>query len=326
MIPFSLHIISIIMVLIGTCFMVFSIITSLKVNRVVTPEIRFKWVLITSLMVTFLLGYSTFLFLQFKNIETYFEMVGAIVFLGGAVFVFIVMLLIQNTLTVMNRTSRELADKVTEHKEVSEELSQSRATLESIFNNAIPLCITDKNYQILRANEAYYEVFRGNPEHLSGQNCFDSRPGQSCHTEDCPLARIMQGENEVVCDTVKQNDYGRERTFIVTARPFLDADNNTVGIVESFQDISDRKLAEEIKEELIEELQTALDEVNLLSGFLPICASCKKIRDDKGYWNQIESYLKRHSGVEFSHGICPECAEKLYPDYYKRISEKKNQS
>ncbi len=326
MIPFSLHIISIIMVLIGTCFMIFSIITSLKVNRVVTPEIRSKWVLITSLMVTFLLGYSTFLFLQFKNIETYFEMIGAIVFLGGAVFVFIVMLLIQNTLAVMNRTSRELADKVIEHEEVSEELSQSRATLESIFNNAIPLCITDKNYQILRANEAYYEVFGGTPGQLSGQNCFDSRPGRSCHTEDCPLAKIMQGENEVVCDTVKQNDSGRERTFIVTARPFLDADNNIIGIVESFQDISDRKFAEEIKEELIEELQAALDEVNLLSGFLPICASCKKIRDDKGYWNQIESYLKRHSGVEFSHGICPECAEQLYPDYYKRISEKENPS
>jgi len=306
--------------------MVFSIITSLKVNRVVTPEIRFKWVLITSLMVTFLLGYSTFLFLQFKNIETYFEMVGAIVFLGGAVFVFIVMLLIQNTLTVMNRTSRELADKVTEHKEVSEELSQSRATLESIFNNAIPLCITDKDYQIISANEAYYKVFGRSPQQLTGKKCFDSRPGKSCHTEECPLTRIMQGDSEVICDTVKQDDSGRDKTFIVTARPFLDADKKTIGIVESFQDISARKLAEDAKAELIEELQAALEEVNLLSGFLPICASCKKIRDDKGYWNQIESYLSSHSGMEFSHGICPECAEKLYPDYYKRISEKKNQS
>ena len=62
------------------------------------------------------------------------------------------------------------------------------------------------------------------------------------------------------------------------------------------------------------ELQKAHDEVKVLSGFLPICASCKQIRDDKGYWTQIESYIREHSEAEFSHSICPECAKKLYPD------------
>ncbi|GAB4347452.1 MAG: hypothetical protein Kow0089_24920 [Desulfobulbaceae bacterium] len=61
-------------------------------------------------------------------------------------------------------------------------------------------------------------------------------------------------------------------------------------------------------------LQEALAEVRTLSGFLPICASCKKIRDDRGYWNQIEAYIREHSDAEFSHGLCPECAQKLYPD------------
>jgi hypothetical protein len=60
-------------------------------------------------------------------------------------------------------------------------------------------------------------------------------------------------------------------------------------------------------------LQTALNEVKTLKGILPICASCKKIRDDKGYWNQIESYIHDHSEAEFSHGICPECVKKMYP-------------
>jgi len=60
------------------------------------------------------------------------------------------------------------------------------------------------------------------------------------------------------------------------------------------------------------------DEIKVLKGFLPICASCKKIRDDKGYWNQIESYLRDHSEVEFSHGICPDCVEKLYPGLIKK--------
>ena len=70
------------------------------------------------------------------------------------------------------------------------------------------------------------------------------------------------------------------------------------------------------KSEVIFELHKALDKVKTLSGFLPICASCKKIRDDKGYWNQIEAYISEHSEAEFSHGICPECSKKLYPDFY----------
>lgn len=63
------------------------------------------------------------------------------------------------------------------------------------------------------------------------------------------------------------------------------------------------------------ELQKALSEINQLRGIIPICASCKKIRDDKGYWHQVESYVHDHSGAEFSHGICPECMEKLYPEF-----------
>lgn len=66
-----------------------------------------------------------------------------------------------------------------------------------------------------------------------------------------------------------------------------------------------------------EELKRALNQVKKLSGFLPICSSCKKIRDDKGYWNQIEVYIKEHSEADFSHGICPDCAKKLYPDFFK---------
>ena len=73
----------------------------------------------------------------------------------------------------------------------------------------------------------------------------------------------------------------------------------------------------EEREKLIEELHAALAKVKLLSGFLPICASCKKIRDDKGYWQQIDCYISDHSDAEFSHGICPDCAKKLYPGRIK---------
>jgi hypothetical protein len=76
------------------------------------------------------------------------------------------------------------------------------------------------------------------------------------------------------------------------------------------------KQADKEKSVVIAELKKALEEIKTLSGFLPICASCKKIRDDQGYWKQIEVYISEHSEAEFSHGICPECAQKLYPDIY----------
>lgn len=80
------------------------------------------------------------------------------------------------------------------------------------------------------------------------------------------------------------------------------------------RDILERKKLYDQREELIHELQNALAKVKTLSGFLPICSSCKKIRDDKGYWQQLEAYLGKHSGMEFSHSICPECSRKLYPE------------
>ena len=70
------------------------------------------------------------------------------------------------------------------------------------------------------------------------------------------------------------------------------------------------------REELIQQLREALARVKTLSGLLPICASCKNIRDDKGYWNRVEAYIEAHSQATFSHGICPDCAKRLYPDYF----------
>jgi len=70
------------------------------------------------------------------------------------------------------------------------------------------------------------------------------------------------------------------------------------------------------REKLIIELQDVLTKVKTLKGLLPICASCKKIRDDTGYWHQVEDFVREHSDAEFSHGICPDCAKALYPDFH----------
>lgn len=94
---------------------------------------------------------------------------------------------------------------------------------------------------------------------------------------------------------------------------------NEEGLLSGFigisRDITKRKQIEKQRDKSILDLQQALSEVKKLSGLLPICSYCKKIRDDKGYWNQIEKYIHEHSDVKFSHGICQECAKKHYPDF-----------
>jgi HAMP domain-containing protein len=86
-----------------------------------------------------------------------------------------------------------------------------------------------------------------------------------------------------------------------------------------FNDMVEKRQQRELeREKMIGDLQKAFAEIRVLSGMLPICASCKKIRDDKGYWNQLESYIRDHSEAEFTHGICPECVRQLYPEIAKK--------
>lgn len=81
-------------------------------------------------------------------------------------------------------------------------------------------------------------------------------------------------------------------------------------------ELGERKRVEAEREKLITKLQEALARVKALSGLLPICASCKKIRDDQGYWHQVEVYVRDHSDADFSHSLCPDCAKRLYPGLY----------
>jgi len=88
------------------------------------------------------------------------------------------------------------------------------------------------------------------------------------------------------------------------------------------KEIDERRRIQNENERLIKELQTALDEVKTLEDLMPICSSCKKIRDDSGYWQQVEGYLHERAGATFTHGLCPECAEKLYPEFVDRETKK----
>lgn len=84
-------------------------------------------------------------------------------------------------------------------------------------------------------------------------------------------------------------------------------------------DMTERKKAEDELKGLCNELLEARTKIKVLSGMLPICASCKKIRNDRGFWDSIEKYITEHSEAEFSHGLCPDCVKKLYPEFYDEI-------
>lgn len=103
------------------------------------------------------------------------------------------------------------------------------------------------------------------------------------------------------------------KVLCVTIAPF------PAGAIITSIDITAAKQAEEDRVTLIGELKRALDEVERLRGLLPICAACKKIRDDEGYWSQIEEYLDKHTNLTFSHTVCPDCARRLYPEVADQI-------
>lgn len=103
------------------------------------------------------------------------------------------------------------------------------------------------------------------------------------------------------------------RALLVTKIPLKDKDGNVDKIVVVNRDVTDLRRAEDERELMISDLQKALADVKTLSGLLPICASCKKIRDDDGYWNKIESFIETHTAAQFSHGLCPECIGQYFP-------------
>ncbi len=92
-------------------------------------------------------------------------------------------------------------------------------------------------------------------------------------------------------------------------------------VLVTLRDASKRVQAEHEKDDALQKLQDALDNIKTLRGLLPICSYCKKIRDDDGYWQRLETYMTKRSQAEFSHGICPDCIKEHYPEYYDELDE-----
>ncbi|OQX17760.1 MAG: hypothetical protein BWK76_09585 [Desulfobulbaceae bacterium A2] len=173
------------------------------------------------------------------------------------------------------------------------------------------LVMISREYKVLWCNQVVCDLFG----EVVGSLCYHAFNKRDQVCPDCGVQRVFeQGVASAVHEQDGQDREGRRVCTRVIATPIRDGSGQVTSVLEVLIPITEHKQLLEEKERLIAELREAMAKVKTLSGLLPICASCKKVRDDHGYWSQIEAYVSQHSEAQFSHGICPDCIKKLYPE------------
>jgi PAS domain S-box-containing protein len=186
------------------------------------------------------------------------------------------------------------------------------AMLQSIGDH---ISIMDTDLNIVWANDVAKEKF-GND--IIGKKCYQAYHNRSkpCEPSPCISKQAFADGKIHEHDTEVIDKEGHTICFHCTANVALRDENGIpTRVIEISRDITELKKAEAEKDRLIEELREASEKIKTLNRLLPICARCKKIRNDQGYWQQVEDYLRDNAEILFSHSICPECAKKLYPDF-----------
>lgn len=201
-------------------------------------------------------------------------------------------------------------------KKQSRELHEAQQRFQTLFETVpIGLFRCTPSGKILDANPAFAtllefsdiaEVRRVNFSELH------SKPGQFENWRD-----ELEREGSIASiETELKASGGRTRWVHINARAMRDNRTGQSYYEGSLEDITPKKVADTERERLIAELRNALGKVRTLTGLLPICSSCKKIRDERGAWNLLESYIETHSCAQFTHGFCPDCVRKLYPEVF----------
>ncbi len=210
--------------------------------------------------------------------------------------------------------ARDLAAQIQMDMALTKERNLLRTLIDLIPDY---IYLKDAESRFILANKALIQSFgKENIDDIYGKTDFDFHPLENARVYFVDEQEIISsGQALVSKEEPVVEATGLRKWNISTKIPYRDLQGKVVGLVGIGRDITDKKNAESERERLITELQDALADVKLLSGLVPICASCKKIRDDQGYWTQIESYIQERSDAKFSHSICPDCAAKLYPNY-----------
>ena len=158
-------------------------------------------------------------------------------------------------------------------------------------------------------NRAAERIYGFRAGEMVGRNVSILYPDERLDELIDTMERIKRGDHVGRVETARVRKGGRMVPISVTISPIKGSDGKINGASVIARDITNRKREEQERIKLIGELTDALSQAKTLAGLLPICASCKRIRDDRGYWQQVEAYISDHSDAVFSHGICPECLE-----------------
>lgn len=172
------------------------------------------------------------------------------------------------------------------------------------------LIITDTMGNICFANPSFCKMFEYKQEDIIGKNAAELFATKEVR-KFSDVISIIDISKEDTEEFIVQKSDGSTFSVEVSASIVTSSSNQISGRMASFVDVTLRKEIENDRENLISKLQKALDTINTLKGIIPICSYCKKIRDDKGAWDQMESYISAHSEAQFSHGVCPECYKKV---------------
>ena len=212
----------------------------------------------------------------------------------------------------------ELVQHISDVNLIKNLLPEDKHDVLSIVYDAINsiisgLIITDLKGNICFANPSFCKMFEYNQEDIIGKNAAELFMTKEIRKFSDVISIIDIGKDDKEEFIVKKSD---DSTFIVeiSASNVSSADNQILGRVASFIDISLRKEIENDRESLISKLQNALETIKTLKGIIPICSYCKRIRNDKGAWDQMEAYISNHSEAQFSHSVCPECQKKVRED------------
>jgi PAS domain S-box-containing protein len=214
----------------------------------------------------------------------------------------------------LEETNTTLVAEIKERKRMEEKLRESEEKFRVIFeNNSSAIAIIEPDTVITMVNDAFCQMIGYTKEEAIGMSWTQRVPPED-------LDRLKEFNRQLFANPLDVPEkyeikFYRKNGELRQAWMSVALIQSGRKIISSFIDITERKHVEADREKLIVELQQALTEVKTLSGLLPICASCKKIRDDMGYWNSLEAYLMKHSSAQFTHGICPECMAKLYPNF-----------